>query len=77
MGKIFVVRPPTTKTTNILPHENYQLYGMLLEHKNMLYNIIYNIIFLSFNNHFNNESTTGADASVEMPKLHNIKLLYT
>ncbi len=22
-----------------------------------------------------NESTTGADASVEMPKLHNIKLL--
>ncbi len=24
-----------------------------------------------------NESTTGADASVEMPKLHNIKLLYT
>ena len=27
VGKIFVVRPPTTKTTNILPHENYQLYG--------------------------------------------------
>ncbi len=27
MGKIFVVRPPTTKTTNILPHENYTLYG--------------------------------------------------
>ncbi len=24
---------------------------------------------------FKNESTTGADASVEMPKLHNIKLL--
>ena len=24
VGKIFVVRPPTT---NILPHENYQLYG--------------------------------------------------
>ncbi len=24
---------------------------------------------------FNNESTAGADASVEMPKLHNIKLL--
>ncbi len=23
----------------------------------------------------NNESTTGADASVEVPKLHNIKLL--
>ncbi len=23
----------------------------------------------------NNESTAGADASVEMPKLHNIKLL--
>ncbi len=27
VGKIFVVRPPTTKTTNILPHENYPLYG--------------------------------------------------
>ncbi len=26
MGKIFVVRPPTTKTTNILPHETYTLY---------------------------------------------------
>ena len=24
---------------------------------------------------YHNESTTGADASVEMPKLHNIKLL--
>ncbi len=23
VGKIFVVRPPTTKTTNVLPHENY------------------------------------------------------
>ena len=30
VGKIFVVRPPTTKTTNILPHENYTLYGILL-----------------------------------------------
>ena len=30
VGKIFVVRPPTTKTTNILPHENYQLYGTRL-----------------------------------------------
>ena len=28
VGKIFVVRPPTTKTTNILPHENYPLYGI-------------------------------------------------
>ncbi len=27
VGKIFMVRPPTTKTTNILPHENYPLYG--------------------------------------------------
>ncbi len=27
VGKIFVVRPPTTKTTNIFPHENYTLYG--------------------------------------------------
>ncbi len=26
VGKIFVVRPPTTKTTNIFPHENYMLY---------------------------------------------------
>ena len=26
-------------------------------------------------NRCNNESTAGADASVEMPKLHNIKLL--
>ncbi len=25
---------------------------------------------------YNNESTAGADASVEMPKLHNIKLAY-
>ena len=31
MGKIFVVRPPTTKTTNILPHENYPLYGILVK----------------------------------------------
>ncbi len=29
VGKIFVVRPPTTKTTNILPHDNYTLYGTL------------------------------------------------
>ncbi len=28
VGKIFVVRPPTTKTTNIWPHENYTLYGI-------------------------------------------------
>ncbi len=27
LSVIFVVRPPTTKTTNILPHENYPLYG--------------------------------------------------
>ena len=26
VGKIFVVRTSTTKTTNILHHENYQLY---------------------------------------------------
>ena len=26
MGKIFVVRPSTTKTMNILPHGNYPLY---------------------------------------------------
>ncbi len=32
VGKIFVVRPPTTKTTNILPHENYTLYGSLVGH---------------------------------------------
>ncbi len=25
VGKIFVVRPSVTKTTNILPHENYSL----------------------------------------------------
>ncbi len=31
VGKIFVVRHSTTKTTNILPHENYPLYpGILL-----------------------------------------------
>ncbi len=30
VGKIFVVRPPTTKTTNILPHENYPLYGIII-----------------------------------------------
>ncbi len=29
VGKIFVVIPPTTKTTNILPHEKYTLYGIL------------------------------------------------
>ncbi len=29
VGKIFVVRPPTTKTMNILPHENYTLYGII------------------------------------------------
>ena len=27
VGKMLVVRPSTTKTTNILPHENYPLYG--------------------------------------------------
>ena len=27
VGKIFVARPSTTKTTNILPYENYPLYG--------------------------------------------------
>ncbi len=27
VGKIFVVRAPTTISTNILPHENYPLYG--------------------------------------------------
>ncbi len=31
VGKIFVVRAPTTKTTNILPHENYTLYGITLQ----------------------------------------------
>ena len=31
-------------------------------------------IFMPFHN-YNNESTAGADASVEVPKLHNIKLL--
>ncbi len=30
VGKILVVRPPTTKITNILPHENYTLYGIVL-----------------------------------------------
>ncbi len=30
VGEIFVVRPPTTKTTNTLPHENYTLYGILV-----------------------------------------------
>ncbi len=41
VGKIFVVRPPTTKTTNILPHENYTLYGTfrLLEFA-LLYRIL-------------------------------------
>ena len=29
-----------------------------------------------FRINLNNESTAGADASVEMPKLHNIKLLF-
>ncbi len=28
VGKIFAVQYSTTKITNILPHENYQLYGM-------------------------------------------------
>ena len=27
VGKMFVVRPSTTKTTNILPLENYPLYN--------------------------------------------------
>ncbi len=31
-NKIFVVRPSITKTTNILPHENYPLYGILYKH---------------------------------------------
>ena len=30
VGKIFVVRPSTTKTTNILPYENYPPYGTVL-----------------------------------------------
>ncbi len=29
VGKIFMVRPSTTKTTNILPHESYPLYTVL------------------------------------------------
>ncbi len=29
VGKIFI-RHSTTKTTNILPHENYPLYGILI-----------------------------------------------
>ncbi len=35
VGKIFVVRPPTTKTTNILPHENYPLYGIWISYISM------------------------------------------
>ena len=31
VGKIFVVRPSTMKTTNILPHENYPLYGTVIK----------------------------------------------
>ncbi len=30
VGKMFVVRPRTTKATNILPHENYLLYGIII-----------------------------------------------
>ncbi len=30
VGKMLVVRPSTTKTTNILLHENYPLYGIAL-----------------------------------------------
>ncbi len=51
VGKIFVVRPPTTKTTNILPHENYTLYGtqllsnvpemLLLQYIITMYNDVY------------------------------------
>ena len=35
VGKIFVVRPPTTKTTNILPHENYPYF--MLHSRNQHY----------------------------------------
>ncbi len=31
VGKIFVVRAPTTKTTNILSPGNYQLYGIYIK----------------------------------------------
>ena len=31
--------------------------------------------FIGQHNYERNESTSGADVSVEMPKLHNIKLL--
>ena len=43
VGKIFVVRLPTTKTTNILPHENYTLYGIIIaiKHNNLHANIHY------------------------------------
>ncbi len=38
-----MIRPPTTKTTNILPHENYQLYGivdgLLIQAKHMLWRL--------------------------------------
>ena len=34
VGKYFVVRFPTTKTTKILPLENYPLYGILLINTN-------------------------------------------
>ncbi len=36
VGEIFVVRPPTTKTTNILPHENYTLYGITKHQANII-----------------------------------------
>ena len=36
VGKIFVVRPSTIKTTNILPHENYPLYGISVVFLNCL-----------------------------------------
>ncbi len=35
VGKIFMVRLSTSKTTNILPHENYPLYGNMFHNVHM------------------------------------------
>ncbi len=55
----------------LLLKASYALHGLL----HTLVAFTRHIDLLIITSAMNNKSTTGADASVEVPKLHNIKLL--
>ncbi len=50
VSKIFVVRASTTKTMNILPHENYQLYWTRTQFLNNTVQYEFRAIFSSATN---------------------------